>query len=204
MSDCNYQDNDRSTYVLYNQISWGTYFNSGYSFDLASLAILQRVDALEVLLRAKSTTYVVLDQDTSQGQGPVSLSTPRTTQPLSLERPADWRPFYINIETVLTWPVFASLNFTERPGLRSLLRSDKSDAALPTLSLPADFGLYAAQQLLQKFLDNVHIFNPILEETMVREYMLATTVNGLGWDAQSCLMVTKPPIISAGQLSSHG
>lgn len=45
----------------------GTYFDSGYSFDLASLAILQLVDNLEELLHAKSTTSIVLDQDTSQG-----------------------------------------------------------------------------------------------------------------------------------------
>lgn len=146
------------------------------------------MDDLEELLRAKSTTSIVLDQDTSQGQGFLSLPTPKTAQPLSLERPTDWRPFFINIETVLTWPVFVDLNFAERPDLRSLLRSDKSH--LPTLPFPAGFGLYAAQQLLQKFLDNVHIFNPILEETMVRGYMLAS-LNGFGWDAQSCLMVTK-------------
>lgn len=161
------------------------------------------MDNLEELLHAKSTTSIVLDQDTSQGQGSLSLSTQKTAQLLSLKRPADWRASYINIETVLTWPVFVDLNFTERPDLRSLLRSDKSHVVLPTLPFPAGFGLYAPRQLLQKFLDNVHIFNPILEETTVREYMLAS-LNGFGWDAQSCLMVTKPPIISAGQLSSHG
>ncbi|OBT38945.1 hypothetical protein VE00_10489 [Pseudogymnoascus sp. WSF 3629] len=170
-SDCSYQENDRST------------------FDLASLAILQRLDDLEELLRAKSTTSIVLNQDTSQNQGSLSLSTPKSAQPLSLKRPAGWRPSYINIETVLTWPVFVDLNFTERPDLKSLLRSDNSHVAPPTLPIPADFGLYAARQLLQKFFDNVHIFNPILDETMVREYMSATSLNGFGWDAPSCLML---------------
>ncbi|KFY78020.1 hypothetical protein V499_02732 [Pseudogymnoascus sp. VKM F-103] len=131
----------------------------------------------------------ILDQDASQGQGFLSLSTPIAAQPLSLERPADWRPSYIHIETVLSWSVFVDLDFTERPNLRSLLRSDKSHATVPILPIPADFGLHTARQLLQKFLDNVHIFNPILEETIVREYMLATSLNGLRRDAQSCLML---------------
>lgn len=146
------------------------------------------MDDLEELLRAKNATTVPHEQSDSQTSPSVSI--PKALAPQSLERPAEWRPSYINIETVLTWPVFDDQNFNERLDLRSLLRSDKNYAASPTLPIPADFGLYAAGQLLQKFLDNVHIFNPILEETKVREYMRAASFNGLGWDAQSCLLVT--------------
>ena len=52
-----------------------------------------------------------------------------------------------------------------------------------------DIDLHAANKLLKQFLDNFHIFNPILEEWKVREYMRSTSFNGLGWDAQSCLLV---------------
>ncbi|OBT39636.1 hypothetical protein VE00_09758 [Pseudogymnoascus sp. WSF 3629] len=168
--ECIYQENDHST------------------FDPASLTILQRLDDLEELLRKNATT-VPQDQNDSLTSPSVSLSIPKTPAPQSLERPAEWRPSYINIETVLTWPVFDDQNFDERLDLRSLLRSDKNHAASPTLPIPADFGLYAAGQLLQQFLDNVHIFNPILEEAKVREYMRAASFNGLGWDAQSCLLL---------------
>lgn len=166
------------------------------------MTILQRLDDLEELLR-KNVTTVSQDQNDSLTSPSVSLSIPKTPAPASLERPAEWRPSYINIETVLTWPVFDDQNFDERLDLRSLLRSDKSHAASPTLPIPADFGLYAAGQLLQQFLDNVHIFNPILEEAKVREYMRAASFNGLGWDAQSCLLVTKSPNPDGRQVGLH-
>jgi hypothetical protein len=44
--------------------------------------------------------------------------------------------------------------------------------------------------LFQQFLDHVHIFNPVLEESKVNEYMRYARFNGLGWDAQSCLLVS--------------
>lgn len=154
---------------------------------------------MEELLRVKNATTFSHDQNGSQTSPSVTLSIPKTPAPTSLERPTDWRPAYINIETVLTWPVFDDQNFNGQLDLRSLLRSDKSHASSATLPIPADFGLYAASQLLQQFLDNVHIFNPILEEAKVKEYMRATSFNGLGWDAQSCLMVTKSPNPSAKQ-----
>jgi hypothetical protein len=159
------------------------------------------LDDLEELLRSKNAVSIPQGPNNSEDSPP--LSNPKTPAAASLERPSEWRPSYINIETVLTWPVFDDQNFKERADLRSLLRSDKSRPAAPTLPIPADFGLYAAGQLLQQFLDNVHIFNPILEETKVREYMRAASFNGLGWDAQSCLLVNKPPTITLLQVSSH-
>ena len=165
------------------------------------MTILQRLDDLEKLLRTKITVSITHDQNDIQDSPPLSI--PKTPVAASLGRPAEWRPSYINIETVLTWPVFDDHNFNERVDLRSLLQSDKSRSATTTLPIPADFGLYAAAQLLQQFLDNVHIFNPILEESKVREYMRAASLNGLGWDAESCLLVTNPPKITVKQVSLH-
>lgn len=159
-------------------------------FDLASLTIFQRLDDLEELLRAKSATSVPHDQNDNQDSSLFSI--PNTPAPPLLEKPAEWRPSYVNIESVLSWPVFEDQYFNDRLDLRSLLRSSKNHGAPPALPIPANFGLYAAGQLLKQFLDNVHIFNPILEETKVKEYIRATSFNGLEWDAQSCLLVTKP------------
>ena len=162
--------------------------------------ILQRLDDLEELLRTKNAVSVPHNQNDIKDPPPLSI--PKEPAAPSLKRPAEWGPSYISIETVLTWPVFEDQKFNERVDLRALLQSNKSRPAAPTLPIAADFGLYAADQLLQQFLDNVHIFNPILEQTKVREYMRAASFNGLGWDAQSCLLVTKPRTIAVTQVSS--
>jgi hypothetical protein len=90
---------------------------------------------------------------------------------------------------VLAWPVFENQDFGQRLNLRSLLQSSKTTVETPRLSVSADFDLNEAPQLLSQYLDNVHIFNPILEEVKVREYMMEARFNGLGWDARSCLLV---------------
>ena len=107
----------------------------------------------------------------------------------SLERTDESVPCYINIEAVLSWPIFEDQDFEHRIDLKSLLK-DTNDYGDPhSMSVAPDFEDCAASQLLQQFLDNVHIFNPVLEETKVKEYMRNARFNGLGWDAQSCLLV---------------
>lgn len=178
-----------------------------HSFDPASLTILQRLDDLEELLRAKNTHPLVLEQPASQDSPPLSIpiQIPKTQGPPSLQRSTDWRPSYINIEAVLAWPIFEDQNFDGGLDLRSLLRFDKDHVATPpAMSISADFDLHASGQLLQQFLDHVHIFNPVLEEKKVREYMRVTSFNGLAWDAESCLLVIETTESNpASQLISH-
>jgi hypothetical protein len=153
------------------------------------------LDDLEELVRAKNSHPLAPEQTDNLNSPPLSI--PKNLGPPSLERPADWKPSYINIEAVLTWPVFEDQDFAGRLDLKSLLRSDKDYAAAPPImSVSPDIDIHASGQLLQRFLDNVHIFNPILEERKVREYMRVTSFNGLGWDAQSCLLVTESPSLS--------
>lgn len=152
--------------------------NTKIRFDPASLTILQRLDELEELVRSNNSPLLPFNhQDTSH------------SPPSTLERPADWKTSYINIEAVLTWPVFNDQNLEERLDLKALLRSVNNTVSPSIMSMPPDVDLHVASKLMQKFLDNVHIFNPILEERKVREYMRSTSFNGLGWDAQSCLLV---------------
>jgi hypothetical protein len=55
--------------------------------------------------------------------------------------------------------------------------------------ISVDFELHETDSLLRGFFDHVHIFNPTLEEEDVREYVNIVRLNGIGWDAMSCLLV---------------
>lgn len=112
----------------------------------------------------------------------------------ALERSPEPVPCYINIEAVLGWPVFGDHGLDQRIDLKSLLQADNNEHRNPpVMSLGEDFEISVADQLLQQFLDNVHIYNPVLEGVKVREYMRSARFNGLGWDAPSCLLVSRYP-----------
>ena len=155
-------------------------------FDPASLAILQRLDTLEKLLLTKHTNLLETTENVmcpSQSSDPKDLASP------SLERTSDSLPCYINIEAVLSWPVFEDHNLGQRLDLKSLLQAEHHGVEASPMSNGPEFESRETGQLLQRFLDNVHIFNPILEENKVREYMRNASFNGLAWDAQSCLLL---------------
>lgn len=118
------------------------------------------------------------------------LSGPKSLRSPALERTAESAPCYINVESVLSWTIFDDQYIDKSLDLKSLLqRSDESADPSPMCVAP-DFERYGAEQLLLQFLENVHIFNPVLEEAKVKEYMRDARFNGLGWDAKSCLLVS--------------
>jgi hypothetical protein len=159
-------------------------------FDPASLAILQRLDTLEGLLRAKGPTGNDSGEETTGGPSPLPISEELGSP--ALERSPESVPCYINIEAVLAWPVFENQGLDQPLDLKSLLQADNNEQRdPPVMSLGEDFESAVADRLLQQFLDNVHIFNPVLEGMKVREYMRSARFNGLGWDAPSCLLVSK-------------
>lgn len=49
---------------------------------------------------------------------------------------------------------------------------------------------FAEETLVARFMDNVFIYNPVLEEAKIHRYMRDARFNGIGWDAQSCLLVS--------------
>lgn len=113
-------------------------------------------------------------------------------------------PCYINIETVLSWPAFEDQKFDQQLDLKSFLQADNNECRdPPAMALGEDFEGLVADQLLRQFLDNVHIFNPVLEVSKVNEYMRNARFNGLGWDAPSCLLVTKSLFLINGAQHAH-
>ena len=122
--------------------------------------------------------------------GKASFSAPKELQSPALERTADSVRCYINIEAVLSWVVFDDQGFDESLDLRTLLQANvKNRTKTPAISVSLDFELCSGNGLFRQFLDHVHTFNPVLEEAKVNEYMRHARFNGLGWDAQSCLLV---------------
>jgi hypothetical protein len=92
----------------------------------------------------------------------------------------------MNIENVLSWPCFDD----QRPNLdlKSLLNdTNNANPELPPMT--AELDQYPSEELLQRFMDNVFIFNPVLEEARVHQYIRDARFHGLGWDAPSCLLV---------------
>jgi hypothetical protein len=91
----------------------------------------------------------------------------------------------MNIENVLSWPVFDDQN--PNLDLKSLLNDENAISS----QLPPIVDVEESQEevLVQRFMENVFIFNPVLEEAKLQKYIRDARLNGLGWDAQSCLLV---------------
>jgi hypothetical protein len=168
-------------------------------FDPASLAILQRFDALEQLIR---TSFNSSERSNQGNRSLPLLSTSTDLESPALERANDSISCYINIEAVLSWPIFENQDFDRRLDLKSLLQDNHEYGASNSLSLTPDFEDSEANQLLQQFLDNVHIFNPILEEAKIKGYVRNAHSKGISWDAESCLLVSYEKIPS-GRLYSR-
>jgi hypothetical protein len=148
------------------------------------------LDTLEGLLRGKD--FDPNEPGDDAAGDPSSLQIPEELGSPALERSSESVPCYINIEAVLSWPVFDGERFDRRLDLKSLLQADNNEhREPPVMSLGEDFESSVADRLLQQFLDNVHIFNPVIEGMKVKEYMRNARFNGLGWDAPSCLLVCR-------------
>lgn len=109
----------------------------------------------------------------------------------TLARTENTVSYQINVETILSWPVFRGPNAPQGLDLKQLLQRSGSYAELPSLSVAADFEVNGAVDLFERFLESVHILNPVLEDVKIREYIRNARFNGLGWDAKSCLLVSR-------------
>lgn len=146
------------------------------------------MDTIEGLLRAKDINTNDSGDDIAGDPSPLPILEELGSP--ALERSSESVPCYINIEAVLSWPVFDGQGLDQRLDLKSLLQADNNEHRQPpVMSLGEDFESSVADRLLQQFLDNVHIFNPVIEGIKVKEYMRNARFNGLGWDAPSCLLV---------------
>jgi hypothetical protein len=164
------------------------------------------LDNLEELIRTNNP-----DAQRTQGmqQGidrPSPLTALKNLGSPALERTEAAVRYYINIETVLSWHVFHDQNLDQRLDLKYLLQSENSHPEPAPLSIPPDFETNGAGQLLENFFENVHIYNPVLEVAKVKQYLRDSQFNGLGLNAQSCLLVSKdalpPDLVEVAHITS--
>jgi hypothetical protein len=141
---------------------------------------LQRLDTLEELIRTSNSNATPV---------PGVALLPIANQFPALERTESSTFYHINVETILAWPVFQCDNLSQKQDIKALLQSASDPEPLP-LSASLDFENGDARHLLQKFMQHVHIYNPVLEADKIEEYMRDALFNGLGWDAKSCLLVS--------------
>lgn len=93
----------------------------------------------------------------------------------------------MSIETVLSWQAFAEL--PPNLDLKTLLVRDDIARSASSLSMDFMHEHGGEEQLLQRFLDSVFIFNPVLEEAALHQCIREIQFHGLQWDAKSCLLV---------------
>ena len=111
----------------------------------------------------------------------------------SLERDNAAPRYYPNIETLFLWSVFQDQNLDQRLDLKALLFTEDSNVVYP--SIASDFEHDDAGRLLDVFFEHVHIYNPVLEVSKVRQYWKDAQLNGLGSKAQSCLLVSSCTLV---------
>jgi hypothetical protein len=177
--------------------NWGRYHADNFRFDPGTLSILERLDSLETLLRSErhpeaerhlptpASDLRTEQRDDEHGQFP-----PSNPESPILGTTVDTFPYNITVEGVLSWSVW-HLDFEDHVDLKSLLRSSyDNNAASPRATLSIiDFEAFDGGRLIRNYFDNVHVFNPVLDESKVQGYMRDARFGGLGWDAQSCLLV---------------
>ncbi|KAJ0413895.1 hypothetical protein BJY00DRAFT_319324 [Aspergillus carlsbadensis] len=170
------------------------------SFDPASIAILERLDGLdrkiEALKEAGGPAREGIEgPGTAGNQSPgISHGTVRPAQQVQaqvqvqvpLVESSSLLPG--RLETVLAWPIFQeSTSISPLPTSRELLTPGTRPPFTPRIILGDELNASTTQEHLQSFLDNVLIKNPVLEETYIRRLVRRISLEGPGWDAESCL-----------------
>ncbi|KAL4926644.1 uncharacterized protein BDV17DRAFT_293436 [Aspergillus undulatus] len=147
------------------------------TFDPASLTILERLDGLERKL--DSIERGVGSAQYPATSGPVNESTMK-------QIPLAESLFPENLEAIVKWPVFQGLVYS----LPSSPELSTPGTRLPTTTNPIlgdELNASATQGYLDIFFSHVHTKNPILDETSVRRLVRRISIEGPGWDSESCL-----------------
>ena len=147
-------------------------------FDPASLRILERLDQLEDILRSQQPRGISIGTDDA----------------LPIESPPEFHLLHISVKDVLSWSVFQG-RFDAHLDIKSLLRRiplDKtvhSPASVDSYVSVGDLEFNVGLKLLENFLQHVHVKNPILDEAKIRQMVHRVSLEGFGWDPESCLVL---------------
>lgn len=94
-----------------------------------------------------------------------------------------------NFESILRWPIFNDLALSS---VSFVLENEREDGQMQSGSVPLSRGIQEdeLQPLSERFLSYVHVKNPILDVADFRRCVNDTSINGLQWDGESCLIVS--------------
>jgi hypothetical protein len=158
------------------------------------------LDGLEQIMReGKNNNHSLPTPGTSSsGQSPSDRPKLSDLGP-EVSNTAKYR-YHVNVESMLQWPVFERQNIDQHVSLKSLFgRLHEDNNPLRLSPLDPDLQSAEVDGALQRFLDHVHVFNPIFDEVELRKKLQKLRSDGLGWDAASCLVVS--PALNASACS---
>lgn len=182
------------------------------SFDPSCLAILNRLSALETLMRqhncarlsAKSPTH---SQPRLDGETPSSVNESFFGEPLpllsspsanlwELHTGADSK---VRLDTVLQWPIFEEpLSSLRRHPFLTFKKEQDYTYLEDMFSVPSiepspvpyiHMGKFELERLVDRFFILVHVKNPILDRDVVKQYCCEYLKQGPEFDLQSCLIL---------------
>ena len=146
----------------------------GSVLDAGSLQILQRIDHLEELLKTRLPSQTTT----------VTASTLPTTE--------RHRQLCVTTEEVLSWTVFQG-HYDSHRDLKALLLTGSS---APSIASPMsiDFPFIAGdvehaspQRMLDNFFRSIHVKNPMLDESKIKQEVRLLSLEGPAWNANCCL-----------------
>ena len=142
------------------------------ALDIGSVKILERIDSLEALLKT------------------VLPSTAAATETLPATAPKCH--LRVTTEEVLSWTVFQG-HYESRRDLKALLNDASSVTSVASpLSIDASFlsgdvEHGSPQRMLDNFLHSIHVKNPMLDESKIRQAVHHMSLEGPSWSAEGCL-----------------
>ncbi|OJJ03473.1 hypothetical protein ASPVEDRAFT_73143 [Aspergillus versicolor CBS 583.65] len=163
-------------------------------FDPASLAILTKLEELQSEVQSLSGR-LQSPRSRSQTSSLVAQNSPHqiTQAPvLHLDRHLQRG----NISQVLAWEIWQP---HEPPQCRATSEEQDADPASFVRHTEGllDLGLFTGY--LDAFFRNVHTLNPVLDEQQIRARLTKFLLNGIEWDAGSCLLLL---VLANGACSS--
>ena len=140
--------------------------------DAGSIQILRRLNELETLVKSLQPTTIA------------TTTVPETNHQI--------HHLQVTTEEILSWTVFQG-HYDSRRDLKALLRTGPSAASIASpLSISAslladDIDSGSHGRLLASFFRSVHVKNPMLDESKIKQIIHHMSLEGPSWNAESCL-----------------
>ncbi|KAH8901557.1 hypothetical protein GQ53DRAFT_707923 [Thozetella sp. PMI_491] len=167
------------------------------TFDPASILILDRLNQVLVQLGHLSSATTGHASDHAQASlSETTLATPESSglhQPLSKSQHGRETPNELRIpsarttpDAILRWPIFED-RFPDNYITDGVFTAELADEDLDSNVGGIDED--AIPELVTRFLELVHIKNPILDPEVILSYAYYASEEGLRWDPPSCLVL---------------